>query len=117
MIENGLRAARHEAGLSQGELAARAGTTRQTISALEANLYAPTLGVALRLARSLGREVEDLFWLEEDQPTVQAELLSPSPVPGGESLRVQVVRVGGRTLARPLDAFGAADGLISPSAG
>src|SRR5215216_4889564 len=99
MIENGLRAARHEAGLSQGELAARAGTTRQTISALEANLYAPTLGVALRLARSLGREVEGLFWLEE-QRTVRAELLSPPALAGGEPLRVQVARVGGRTLAR-----------------
>src|SRR5215212_3780806 len=106
MIENGLRAARHNLGLSQGELAARAGTTRQTISALEANLYAPTLGVALRLARALGREVGDLFWLEEDQPTVQAELLSPVTLTGGEPLRVQVARVGERTLARPLDAFG-----------
>src|SRR4051794_40488123 len=117
MIENGLRAARHGAGLSQGELAARAGTTRQTISALEANLYAPTLGVALRLARALGREVEGLFWLEEEQPTVQAELLSPLALPGDGPLRVQVARVGERTLARPLDAFAAADGLISPSAG
>lgn len=117
MIENGLRAARREAGLSQGELATRADTTRQTISALEANLYAPTLGVALRLARALGREVENLFWLEEAQPTVQAELLPPVASAGEGPLRVQVARVGARTLARPLDAFGAADGLITPSGG
>ncbi len=56
-IENGLRAARLAAGLSQGELATRAGTTRQTISALESGAYAPTMAVGLRLARELGRDV------------------------------------------------------------
>lgn len=113
MIGNGLRAARRAAGLSQGALAAQADTTRQTIGALEAGLYAPTLGVALRLARALGREIEGLFWLEGERPAVQAEVLSSGPPPAGLPLRVQVARVGGRTLARPLDAFGVADGLIA----
>ena len=76
MIANGLRAARQAAGLSQGELAARAGVTRQTIGALEAQQYAPTLNVALRLARVLGQEVSTLFWLAEDETFVQAELLA-----------------------------------------
>jgi len=115
MIENGLRAARRLAGLSQGELAARADTTRQTIGALEAGSYAPTLGVALRLARALDREVGDLFWLEET-PTVRAELLGADAQPRTATLRVQVARIGGRVLARPLDAFGIADGLIAPDA-
>lgn len=115
MIENGLREARHRAGLSQGELAARANTTRQTIGALEAGSYAPTLGVALRLARALDCEVADLFWLEE-APTIRAEVLAPDALPPTESLRVQVARVGGRVLARPLDAFGIADGLIAAGA-
>ncbi len=113
MIGNGLRTARRAAGLSQGALAAQADTTRQTIGALEAGLYAPTLGVALRLARALGREIEGLFWLEEERPVVQAEVLSIGPPPAGLPLRVQVARVGGRTLARTLDAFGVADGLIA----
>ena len=115
MIENGLRAARREAGLSQGELAARADTTRQTIGALEAGQYAPTLGVALRLARALGRDVTELFWLEEPQPTVRAELLAPLATDRAMPTRVQVARVGERIIARPLDAFGAADGMIAPA--
>jgi len=115
MIENGLRETRRLAGLSQGELAARADTTRQTIGALEAGSYAPTLGVALRLARALDCEVGDLFWLEET-PTVRAELLGTDERPRTEPTRVQVARIGGRVLARPLDAFGIADGLIAPDA-
>jgi molybdate-binding protein/DNA-binding XRE family transcriptional regulator len=111
VIENGLRAARREAGLSQGELAARADTTRQTIGALEAGQYAPTLAVALRLARALGRDVGALFWLDAPPPTVRAELLAARVTDG--PTRVQVARVGGRVIARPLDAFGVADGLIA----
>ena len=115
MIENGLRAARRAAGLSQSELAIRADTTRQTIGALEAGQYAPTLGVALRLARALGRDVTELFWLEEPQPTVRAELLAPLATDRAVPTRVQVARVGERIIARPLDAFGAADGMIAPA--
>ncbi|HEY8597463.1 MAG TPA: substrate-binding domain-containing protein, partial [Thermomicrobiales bacterium] len=115
MIENGLREARRAAGLSQGELAARADTTRQTIGALEAGQYAPTLGVALRLARALGRDVTDLFWLQAPQPTVRAELLAPLAPDRDVPTRVQVARVGERVIARPLDAFGAADGMVAPA--
>ncbi len=113
MIENGLRDARRTAGLSQGELAARAETTRQTIGALEAGQYAPTLGVALRLARALDRDVTELFWLEAPRPTVRAELLGPDRWDETTPLRVQVARIGERVIARPLDAFGAADGMIA----
>lgn len=111
----GLRAARQRAGLSQSELAARAGATRQTIGALEAGLYPPTMNVALRLARVLGRDVGDLFWLEDDRPTVAAELLA-GVGDATAPLRVQVARVGARTLARPTTAYGLADGLATPPA-
>ena len=115
-IANALRSLRQAAGLSQGELARLAGTTRQTIGALEAGSYAPTLAVALRLARALDCQMDELFWLERPWPTVAAELL-PTPVPDRDApLRVQVARVGDRTIARPLDAFGAADGLVSAAA-
>lgn len=116
-IANALRTLRRAAGLSQFDLARRAGITRQTIGALEAGSYAPTLAVALRLARALGCGVDDLFWLDEPRPIVRAELVGGAAPAGGEPLRVQVARVGGRTIARPLDAFGIADGLASPPAG
>src|SRR3712207_2773825 len=113
-IESNLRAIRQAAGLSQSELAGLAGVTRQTIGAVEAGLYAPTMGVGLRLARALGCGVEDLFRLPDDPPTVAAELLPPAVGEAAAPLRVQLARVGSRTLARPLDAYGPADGLVSP---
>src|SRR5712691_6731053 len=111
-LEVRLRAARLRAGLSQGELAALGGVTRQAISAVEAGRTIPTTAVALRLARALGQRVEELFQLVDDLPRVEAELLpSAEPLPSGP-LRVQVARVGERMLARPLTgASGVALGL------
>ncbi|MGN6811749.1 MAG: substrate-binding domain-containing protein [Thermomicrobiales bacterium] len=113
MIGNRLRAARQAAGQSQSELAAAAGVTRQTIGALEANQYAPTLSVALRLARALGQDVGALFWLADDEPIVQAELFTPAGGQPAAPLRVQVARVGRRTIARPVGAYEPADGLVT----
>src|SRR5437763_7381975 len=110
-IVSGLRAARRAANLSQAGLAALAGTHRQTVAALEAELYAPTMGVALRLARALKRDVGELFWLQAARPTVAAELLAAGDTEPAPS-RVQVARVGGRTLARPPTAYTPADGIV-----
>ena len=57
------RAQRDE--LTQAALAAACGVTRQTIIALEAEKYSPSLELAFRLARSLGRNLEELFRYEE----------------------------------------------------
>jgi putative transcriptional regulator len=56
-----LRGARFVGGLSQEELAAKVGTTRQTISALERGTSIPSVSLALALARALGCSVEELF--------------------------------------------------------
>ncbi|MDP8921700.1 MAG: helix-turn-helix domain-containing protein [Chloroflexota bacterium] len=96
-----LRAARAQAGLSQGELAARAGVTRQAVSAIESGKVAPTMAVALRLARVLGCRVDDLFRLVDELPSVGAELVGDAPS-GDGPVRVQVADVGGRLIARPL---------------
>ena len=48
-------------GLTQQELANRVGVTRQTIIALEAGKYAPSLPLAFRLARVFGVSIEDVF--------------------------------------------------------
>lgn len=47
--------------LTQADLAARIGATRQTIIAIEANKYAPSLELAFRIAHVLGEPLEDLF--------------------------------------------------------
>lgn len=54
-----IRLARTE--LTQAQLAEKVGATRQTIIAIEANKYAPSLELAFRLAHILGERVDDLF--------------------------------------------------------
>src|SRR5579863_9541298 len=56
-----IRERRKAMSLSQVELARRAGISRQALGAIEADVYQPTVGVALSLARELGKGVEDLF--------------------------------------------------------
>lgn len=49
-----LRAARERAGLTQGELARRAGTSRPTVSAYESGRKSPSLATFQRLLAALG---------------------------------------------------------------
>jgi putative transcriptional regulator len=61
-----LRRRRFEKGeMTQEELARRVGVTRQTIIALEAGRYVPSLLLAVRLARVFDITVEELFILDE----------------------------------------------------
>ena len=65
-VVNTIRRHRFDAGeMTQKDLAARAGVTRQTIVALEAGSYAPSLDLAFRIARAFGEPDEappDLRW-------------------------------------------------------
>lgn len=54
-----IRVARTE--LTQAGLAERVGATRQTIIAIEAQKYAPSLELAFRIAHVLGEPVEEVF--------------------------------------------------------
>ena len=64
---NRLRKMRFDNGeMTQEELAKRVGVTRQTIIALEADRYVPSLLLAVRLARVFRISVEELFSLEGD---------------------------------------------------
>jgi DNA-binding XRE family transcriptional regulator len=56
-----LRERRLECGLTQTELAARAGVSRQLVAAVEAGRNTPAVDAALRLARALATSVEQLF--------------------------------------------------------
>lgn len=64
-VANRLRELREAAGLTQAELAARVGATRQTILAVEAEKYAPSLELAFRLARAFELPFEAVFRYEE----------------------------------------------------
>ena len=47
--------------MTQQELADRVGVTRQTIIAIEAGKYAPSLMLAFRIARTFNLRVEEVF--------------------------------------------------------
>ena len=51
--------------MTQEELAGRVGVSRQTIIALEARKYVPSLALAFRIARTFGVTVEDVFQYDE----------------------------------------------------
>lgn len=51
--------------MTQQALADRIGVTRQTIIALEAGKYVPSLLLAFRLASTFGTRVEDVFQYQE----------------------------------------------------
>ena len=52
-------------GMTQQDLADRCGVTRQTIIALEAGRYGPSLALAFRIARVFGVGVEEVFTWQE----------------------------------------------------
>ncbi len=61
-IRNHIRRLRFEYDeMTQQELADRVHATRQTIHAIEAAKYAPSLELAFRIARVFGRGVDDVF--------------------------------------------------------
>lgn len=65
-IRNRIRHWRTEhGGLTQQQLAERCAVTRQTIIALEAGKYAPSLDLAFRLSRALRCALEEVFEFDE----------------------------------------------------
>jgi len=65
-LANRVRELRSEVpGMTQQVLAERVGVTRQTIVTLEAGAYTPSLALAMRIARTFKRRVEQIFWLDE----------------------------------------------------
>ncbi len=53
--------------MSQEALARAIGVTRQTILSIEKGHYVPSTLLALKLARFLGRPVDEIFYIVEDQ--------------------------------------------------
>ncbi len=64
-ITNSIRRLRFDHDeMTQEALAQRVGVTRQTIIALEAGKYTPSLSLAFRIARAFNKRVEDVFRYE-----------------------------------------------------
>jgi DNA-binding XRE family transcriptional regulator len=97
-----LRERRLECGLTQTELAARAGVSRQQIAAVEAGRNTPAVEAALRLARALATTVEELF----SSPTSGALAALGGRMRDGTGLRLG--RVGDQLVAAELADHGIA---------
>lgn len=60
-VENTIECLRRERRLTQEELAAAVGVTRQTVIALEKGNYVPSVLLALKIAQFFSRPVETIF--------------------------------------------------------
>jgi putative transcriptional regulator len=60
-IMNNVQALRAKAGITQEELAARVGVTRQTVIAIEKGNYTPSVLLAMKIAKFFNKKVEDIF--------------------------------------------------------
>jgi len=65
-MRNTLRVLRAEADWSQQTLADRLGVSRQTINALEAGKYDPSLTLAFKIARLFNKLIEEIFFPDEE---------------------------------------------------
>ena len=64
-LRNTLKEHRARTGLTQADLAERAGVSRKTINTVENGVFIPSTVLALRLSRALGVPVEALFQLPD----------------------------------------------------
>jgi putative transcriptional regulator len=67
-VTNSIRTLRFAHGeMTQAELAARIGVTRQTVIAIEAGRYSPSLEMAFQIARVFDVPLDSVFQYEADQ--------------------------------------------------
>ena len=64
-MKNKLKVARAELDITQGELAEKINVSRQTINAIESGKYVPSTVLALKMSKVFGKNVEEIFFLEE----------------------------------------------------
>ena len=96
-----LRELREQAGLTQKDLADRAGVSKATVADLEQGRYAPSWPTVVSLAEALG--VECTAFLQQPQPGVEVKLGRPRK-PALESADQQEPK---RPRGRPRKAAGA----------
>ena len=60
---NNLEELRKSAGLTQQDLSESAEVSRKSINAIENGIYVPSTVLALKIAKTLGCKVEDIFKL------------------------------------------------------
>lgn len=76
ILKNNLKQARAEKGLSQSELAALVGVSRNTISSIETGQFNPTAKLALILCIALDKKFEELFFFRGKRLEIRGRLAS-----------------------------------------
>lgn len=90
---------RLKAGLSQSQLADKIGVKRQAVYDIESGRYLPNTSIALRLARTFGCRVEDLFVEESVPGTYAVHVVNGEQQP---SARLALGRVRDKLIGIPL---------------
>ncbi|MGN7941211.1 helix-turn-helix transcriptional regulator [Virgibacillus sp. 6R] len=65
-MENKVKIARVQVGLTQQQLADQIGVTRQTISLIEKGKYNPTLKLCLDICYVVNKTLDEIFWKEKE---------------------------------------------------
>ena len=66
-MKNRIEERRKAQGMTQQQLAALLGVSRQTIISLESGKYNPSILLAHKIALTFGVHIEDIFRFEEDE--------------------------------------------------
>ena len=65
-MKNNIRVARAEVRMTRQQLADAVDVSRQTINAIESGKFVPSTVLALKIARTFEKQVEEIFSLEEE---------------------------------------------------
>jgi len=65
-VRNDLKVLRAQRNWTQARLAEELGVSRQTVNALEAGRYDPSLPLAFAIARVFGLTIEEIFFPDDD---------------------------------------------------
>ena len=66
-MKNNIKTERAIHNLTQAKLAVKVKVTKWTISQMELNNYVPSVALAVRIARTFGKPVEEVFLFEDDE--------------------------------------------------
>ncbi len=66
-MKNRIEESRKACGMTQQQLAALLGVSRQTVISLESGKYNPSILLAHKIAQVFGTRIEDVFLFEEDE--------------------------------------------------
>jgi putative transcriptional regulator len=67
MLQNRVKELRARHNYNQSELGRLVGATRQTVGMIEKGDYAPSVTLALKIAKAFGVNLEEVFWLEGEE--------------------------------------------------